>query len=73
MDDHNRRSTEWSVFRGPVRPTDAEAELPVYRRKQPWGVYRKTQLEAGTAGFEQNQILLLRGNQPAESLNEVIQ
>ncbi|MEM9798814.1 MAG: hypothetical protein AAGA20_00725 [Planctomycetota bacterium] len=70
--DHNARKASDPVFRGLVRPTDAEATLNGYRMKEPRMIDWEPQFELAIEAFEQNRILVLVDERQAESLDQML-
>ncbi|MEM7230379.1 MAG: hypothetical protein AAF432_16355 [Planctomycetota bacterium] len=71
--DHNVQRRSTGVFRGLVRPTDAEATLNGYKLKKPREIDWRPQFEAAIDAFERNQILVLVDAQQADSLEQSIE
>lgn len=70
VQDYNRRAD--GVFRGLVRPTDAETHLNGYKLKAKREVTWQEQFDRACGAFTDNRILVLIGDRQAASLDEEI-
>ncbi len=68
VQDHNRQGGQ--VFRGLVRPDDAERTLNGWKTPRPRQIDWKRQFERAVEAFEANQVLILVNDRQAESLDE---
>lgn len=71
VQDYNLRQP--TVFRGLVRPADAQVQPDGVRLPHGRQVDWKAQFENACAAFEQNRVLILLGDRQAESLDEEIE
>src|SRR5947209_3678702 len=71
VQDHNRKGGE--VYRGLVQPEGAEAALNGVKLKTPRQIDWKAQFKKATDAFKAGQILILRGDRQADSLDEEIE
>jgi len=71
VQDYNLRKP--TVFRGLVRPADAQVLPEGFRLPSGRQIDWKAQVEKAYTAFEQNRVLILVGNRQAESLDEEIE
>ena len=69
--DHNLQKAQ-IVFRGLVKPTDAEEQLNGYKLRQPRRLDWHKQFDAALEGFQNNGVLILIDDKQAESLDQEI-
>ena len=69
--DHNLEKAR-TVFRGLVRPTDAEEQLNGYRLRKPRQIDWHKQFDAALEAFQNNGVLILVDDKQAESLDQEI-
>ncbi|HUU82110.1 MAG TPA: hypothetical protein VM243_01280 [Phycisphaerae bacterium] len=70
--DQNVKARQGNVFRGLVRPTDAEETLNGYRMRRPRELDWQKQFDVALEAFDKNGFLILVDNHQVERLDEEI-